>query len=353
MRQALDMIAGTLSSGRDDAQTCAWAGLRYQDTQAVRAALLERLAPATVNKLLARSAWCLEGGLAARPDDRGGPTGARRTSRACGAHTLPRGRALSAGELRVLFEVCAEDQGLAGRRDAALLAVLYGGGLRRSEAVALDLVDYTPGTGELRIRRGKGRKDRLVYATNGASQALEAWLGVRGHEAGPLFAPVNKGGRIQARRLTDQAVRKILRKRALEAASRRSAPTTCDGCSSATCSMLALTSRRCSILLATQTSRPRLGTIAAARSPSTAQPACSTCRTRLRPRTRRGREMSRRSAGHSSPGLTEAPSEVVQSTRSEWGACCACSIRRTYYAFRRILLPSRRASRRRALGLAS
>jgi integrase len=60
-----------------------------------------------------------------------------RVSKAIKSETLPRGRALSSGELRALFEACA-DGTKAGVRDAALLAILYAGGLRRSEAVSLE-----------------------------------------------------------------------------------------------------------------------------------------------------------------------------------------------------------------------
>lgn len=85
-------------------------------------------------------------------------------------------------------------------------AVLYGGGRRRTEAVALDLADCDAATGALTVRSGKGRKARVVHATNGGRAALDAWRAVRGLEAGPLLGTVTKGGRVQIRRVTPQAV---------------------------------------------------------------------------------------------------------------------------------------------------
>jgi site-specific recombinase XerD len=216
MHQALDVCADILSSGRHDARTLPWADLRYQHTQAVRTVLAERYAPATVNKSLAalrgvlKECWRLYLMSAEnyrRASDLSGIRG----------DTLPRGRALAQGELRALFGACAQDESQAGARDAALLAVLYGEGLRRSEVVALELADYTSTTGELRVRQGKGRKDRLVYVTNGGRRALEAWLGVRGNEPGPLFCAISKGGRLLFHRITPQVVRWTLLKRAREA----------------------------------------------------------------------------------------------------------------------------------------
>src|SRR5213593_4730577 len=206
MRQALDTVAGLLTTGQATAETLDWSRLRYQHTQAIRAALAARYAPATANKMLAalrgvlREAWRL-GYASAEDYHRAADLPAVRGS------TLPRGRALSAGELRALFAAVTDHARPATRaRDAALLAVLYGAGVRRAEAVALDVADYDAETGALTIRRGKGNKARMMYATNGASDALAAWLTVRGSEPGPLFVPVNKAGRILLRRLTPESV---------------------------------------------------------------------------------------------------------------------------------------------------
>jgi integrase/recombinase XerD len=223
MREALDTIAGLLTDRQRDAETCPWAAVRYEHTQAIRAKLAERYSAATANKILAalrgvlREAWRLQQMNAEDfhraidlPSVKGSP--------------LPRGRALSAGELRALFAACAEDTTPAGRRDAALLAVLYGAGIRRAEAVGLDLMDYDVESGALTIRGGKGNKDRVGYASNGSKEALDAWLLVRGTDPGSLFIPVNKGGNMSLRRMTDHAVWKMVQKRAAQAGVKKFSP---------------------------------------------------------------------------------------------------------------------------------
>ncbi len=97
--------------------------------------------------------------------------------------------------------------------------------MRRSEAVGLNLSDYDRKTKELRVR-GKGNKERLVYAEGGVAEALEAWIGKRTRRdpEGPLFYPINKAGRIQRRRMSDQAVLYILKKRAEQIAARGFSP---------------------------------------------------------------------------------------------------------------------------------
>jgi len=62
-----------------------------------------------------------------------------------------------------------------GRRDRAILELLYASGLRLSELVALDLEDLNLGSRMVRVM-GKGRKERLVPFNRSAADALRAWL---------------------------------------------------------------------------------------------------------------------------------------------------------------------------------
>src|SRR4029079_12991935 len=67
-------------------------------------------------------------------------------------------------------------------RDAALLELLYGTGLRVSEACALDLGDIDRdryGVPMVIVRRGKGGKSRQVPLGGAADRALMAYLPAR------------------------------------------------------------------------------------------------------------------------------------------------------------------------------
>ena len=72
-------------------------------------------------------------------------------------------------------------------RDRAILEVLYGCGLRVSEACGLLLSHVYPEEGFVRIV-GKGDKERLVPIGTPALEALDAWLDVRPEPASPEFS---------------------------------------------------------------------------------------------------------------------------------------------------------------------
>jgi site-specific recombinase XerD len=200
-------MTGTLFSGKS---------LRYKHTSAVRAALMEKYAPATANKMLSALKRTLKEALRLELMD------AVDYARAVDISSIKvtkglRGRALTEREIAALMEFCKRDRTPAGFRDAALIAILRGSGLRRKEVVNLNLGDFNSSTGAILVRSGKGGKDRTVYLPEGAITFVEEWLNVRGRSSGPLLCQVNKAGRVVVRRLTPQAVLFILQKRAKDA----------------------------------------------------------------------------------------------------------------------------------------
>jgi integrase/recombinase XerD len=63
-----------------------------------------------------------------------------------------------------------------GVRDRAILEVFYSTGLRRAELCALDLSDVNPERGTVTVRRGKGRKDRVVPLGARAASWVASYL---------------------------------------------------------------------------------------------------------------------------------------------------------------------------------
>ena len=212
MRQALDVIAGILSNSQHDADTFPWAEIRFKHTVKARTALIERYRPASVNKMLAalrgtlKQAWRL-GYIDAETYQRAVDIGN------VSAKTLLSGRALDADELKHLFGACVADPSPAGRRDAAMLGVFYGAGLRRGEVAGLDVTDYDRDERSLVIRHAKRGKQRIVYLTATAARLVDVWLEVRGTEACPLFVPIDQTGRVRVSRMRGESIAYILRRR--------------------------------------------------------------------------------------------------------------------------------------------
>lgn len=140
-----------------------------------------------------------------------------------GARRLPTGLLSAPRKGRRLPQVV--DEGLVGRlmeipdrskpgglRDRALLEVLYGAGLRASEAVGLDLDDFLPqpaGDALLRVRHGKGDKERVALLGRPGRAAVEQWVRsgrprLRSDAAETALFVNRFGGR-----LSDRAVRRL------------------------------------------------------------------------------------------------------------------------------------------------
>jgi integrase len=223
---ALFLTAHGLTPGPAPAETFPWAALRAEHTAMIRALLEQQSTPcadgtprpwsaAYRNKHLSALRGVLD--AAWRLGELG--TDEHRRARAVRnfpGSRLPAGRSVHAAEFTALLRVCAADASAAGRRDAALLAVLYTTGARRSEVIGLRREDYDPGERSLRIT-GKGGKERLEYLHERAALLLGAWLAPQDAAAGPLFTPVHRSGAIQRRAMTDAAVRNVVVKRRRQA----------------------------------------------------------------------------------------------------------------------------------------
>ena len=224
---ALDLIASIVLDQDKSKGLCfdfPWHKLDYAHTMEIRSILADKYSHATVNRHLSALRMVLKScrrlGLmsyeaAANAADIPSVKG----------KSLPPGRALDLGEIGALIRACQADTSAAGVRDAALIAAMYPGGLRRAEVVALDLKDYLKNTGQLKVHSGKGNKSRLTFLSNGASRAMDDWIEIRGDEPGPLFYSINKGGVINAtKRISLQVPYDVCSKRAAEAGVERFSP---------------------------------------------------------------------------------------------------------------------------------
>jgi integrase/recombinase XerD len=109
-----------------------------------------------------------------------------------------------------------------GLRDRAILALLYGSGLRRAEVSSLDLYDVDLTEGTVYVRRGKGGKPRLVPLGETAAKDLRAYLtkgrpelaeGHRTPRTRALFVSVGSAGRYnQGGRLGPDGISLIVRR---------------------------------------------------------------------------------------------------------------------------------------------
>jgi len=102
-----------------------------------------------------------------------------------------------------------------GQRDKALLELLYASGIRAGEAQALNVEDLELKEAQVRVRHGKGDKERLALIGNHAIEAMQDYLSsgrnrLAKHNSGAADPAVflNKYGK----RLSDRGIRRIFDK---------------------------------------------------------------------------------------------------------------------------------------------
>ena len=90
------------------------------------------------------------------------------------------------------------------KRDRAILELLLSSGVRVSELCDLDITDLDFQKLSVRVRHGKGDKERITYMTEVAAKYVKAYLKERKDEDAALFLGKKRN------RLTDDGVRQML-----------------------------------------------------------------------------------------------------------------------------------------------
>lgn len=214
MKSFLNTVANII--GFSSLEDCPWGELRRHHVQAIKDQLLiKELAPATINTYLAAirgvalEAWQL------KQIDTDAYQHIKLVKSVRGSR-LAKGRALEGVESQALLSACGNDSSSKGLRDEAIIAVLLGCGLRRSELVSLDLEHISWTKGALKVL-GKGNKERLSYMPDGTISRLKKWVDeVRGDVPGPLFTRIRRHDHVTSNRLSDQAIYHILDVRRIE-----------------------------------------------------------------------------------------------------------------------------------------
>ncbi len=105
---------------------------------------------------------------------------------------------------------------LKGLRDRAILAVLFGCGLRRSEVATLTFTHIQQRDGRWCIVDlfGKHGRVRTVPMPSWVKVAIDAWIAPAGLTDGHVFRPVLRGDRVSGERLGEKVVWQMLRQHA-------------------------------------------------------------------------------------------------------------------------------------------
>lgn len=121
-----------------------------------------------------------------------------------------RAEVLSESEVNAIIAACSAVS-MTGVRNRALITILYRGGLRIAEALALRPTDIDPERGTVRVMDGKGHKPRTVGLEPGAMAAVQRWKDKRRGAAikGRVLLCTLDGGQ-----MSQQYVRTMLRRAA-------------------------------------------------------------------------------------------------------------------------------------------
>lgn len=120
-------------------------------------------------------------------------------------------------ELRRLFGVLQDASGLIGKRDRAIVAMLFSTGLRVSELAGLKIEQVNIKRDEFTVK-GKGSKHRVVFLSDDAKRAIKEYLGARRDTSPYLFVSHDRAkGSRGAKAISPRTVQRVIERYAIEA----------------------------------------------------------------------------------------------------------------------------------------
>ena len=118
-------------------------------------------------------------------------------------------------EVERMFDAIPTDGTEQSLRDQAIIELLFSSGLRVSELVNLDRGHINTKRREFTVR-GKGQKDRPVFISSRAAEAIEAYLQKRIDNLPPLFLNYSRNNVVSSggdyRRLTARSIQRMIEK---------------------------------------------------------------------------------------------------------------------------------------------
>lgn len=208
-RSIIDFLEWVESVGRP--------GLSKATVNRYRAHLINKgLSPATINRALSAIRRLASEGADNNMFD---PMDAAAIGRVKGVKQAGRrtGNWLDKSAAQRLLEL-PDASSLKGLRDRAILAVMLGTGLRRSEVAELTFehIQQRDGRWVVLDMVGKGGRVRTVPMPSWGKHAIDLWAQASGRSSGRVFVSVNKGGRCSSEAMTPQAIYNVVRQYASE-----------------------------------------------------------------------------------------------------------------------------------------
>ncbi len=216
-----DLMRASIAANTRRAYEAALRGFedsKYPETDAGIAAYLTRLyeeGRSTASAVMAVAALRFRARLHERPS----PVGAAAGRVLAGFRRLAaeRGRGKVAGvrweEADRAAALAESSGGVAGLRDAAIVAVASDALLRVSEVSGLDVTDVDLEEQTVLIRRSKTDQEgrgSVQFLGGPTAERIRAWLAGSGLTEGALFRAVYQGGRVRCGRLSERSTRRII-----------------------------------------------------------------------------------------------------------------------------------------------